>query len=171
PATAYRIMTNDEYSQSPFLHHIDQLAMCLVTIGERLEGEVQRQKEKGELGRALLFDAFGSAVAEATADAAETIIQGAVAERGLRCSQRFSPGYSGWRVDEQEWILPALDGQSLGVALTEGCMMCPRKSITFAMTIGDHPVEVRTANICDSCGAVNCPLRHTPHNCFGKTFE
>jgi hypothetical protein len=171
PACAYRIMANEEYPQSRYLNHVEQSAFCLVTIGAALESEVQRHKENGELARALVLDVYGSAAAEATAAAANGVIESAVSARGLRCSRRFSPGYGAWDVAEQRWILPALEADALEVTLTEGCMMNPRKSITFAVTIGDNPVEMRTADICETCGAVNCRLRHTPRKCFGKRSD
>lgn len=164
---AYRIMDHEGYSESRFLRYVDQLAVGLVTIGPRLEEEVGRLRDRGELARALVLDAYGSAMAEAAADVVNERVVRQVGLMGLRCSRRFSPGYGGWSVHEQAWILPALEADRLDVALTDGCMMKPRKSITFAVTIGEDPLEVRTADICQSCGAVNCKLRNTPHKCFG----
>jgi hypothetical protein len=171
PACAYRLLTNKELSHSRFLHHIDRVAVCLVTIGGALEKQVKQHKERGELGRALVLDAYGSAAAEATAEAAESIIAKTVDDMGLRSSKRFSPGYAGWDVDEQKWVLPVLEGETLGVTLTEGCMMSPRKSITFAVTVGENPIEVRTDDICDACHAVNCPWKDTPEKCYGRVAE
>jgi hypothetical protein len=171
PACAYRIMKHEEFAQSRFLRHVDIVGLCLVTIGGKLEDEVKHHKNKGLLGHALILDTYGSAAAEATAEVAEATISNAVADMGLRCSRRFSPGYGGWAVDEQRWIMKAIDGGSLGVTLTEGCMMQPRKSITFAVTIGENPIELRTADICDTCGAANCPSRDRPEKCFGRIME
>jgi hypothetical protein len=171
PACAYRIMTREEFRKSRFLRHVPDLALCLVTIGPKLEEELERHKKEGLLSHALLLDTYGSAAAEACAEAAEKIIVSEVAETGLRCSQRFSPGYGAWAVDEQRWIIEAIDGDSLGVTLTDGCMMQPRKSVTFAVTIGKNPIELRSENICDGCGAANCPSRDKPEKCFGRIME
>jgi hypothetical protein len=171
PACAYRIMKHEEFAKSRFLRHVDDVALCLVTIGGKLEEEILNSKEKGLLGHALILDTYGSAAAEACAEAAELIISSEVTGMGLRCSQRFSPGYGAWAVDEQRWIMDAIDGGSLGVTLTDGCMMQPRKSVTFAVTIGKNPIELRTANICNSCGAANCPSRDKPEKCFGRIME
>lgn len=167
PACAYRVMTKDDVD-SPFLRSVDDLVACLVTIGPNLESDVKRHKQNDELTRALILDVYGSAAAEATAAAANAVIVKEVDDMGLRCSRRFSPGYGGWAVDEQRWLLPVLEADALGVSLTNGCMMNPRKSITFAVTIGVDPVEMRTDDICESCGALNCRMRHTPEKCFGR---
>jgi hypothetical protein len=160
PACAFRMMTSDEYFHSHYVCHIGALAVCLVTIGPALEEAVNKHKDAGDLSRALILDSYGSAAAEAAAEAAELIVRAKVAESGLKCSPRFSPGYSGWNVAEQKWVFAAVDGDALGVRLTEGCMLVPKKSITFAMTIGEQPVDMRDAEICEYCGMVNCRFRH-----------
>jgi hypothetical protein len=159
-ACAYRMMTNDEYFHSHYVCHIGALAVCLVTIGPKLEDVVNQHKDAGDLSRALILDSYGSAAAEAAAEAAEVLIRSRVGVNGLKCSPRFSPGYGGWNVAEQKWVFAAVEGDSIGVRLTEGCMLVPKKSITFAMTIGDQPVDMRDAEVCEYCGMVNCRFRH-----------
>lgn len=159
-ACAFRLMTSDEYFHSHYVCHIGALAVCLVTIGPKLDALVDKHKDAGDLGGALILDSYGSAAAEAAAVAAEEIVRAKVGESGLKCSPRFSPGYGGWNVAEQKWVFAAVDGGALGVRLTEGCMLVPRKSITFAMTIGDQPVDMRDAEVCEYCGMVNCRFKH-----------
>jgi 5-methyltetrahydrofolate--homocysteine methyltransferase len=135
---------------------VDDVALCLVTIGPRLEEELEKYKREGQLGRALVLDMYGSASAEAAAEAAHSAIEAELTEKGYYCSQRFSPGYACWDVKEQEWVLPTLEGDELGVTLTEGCMMSPRKSITFAVTLAESPVHSRHEHSCGDCGMVDC---------------
>lgn len=159
-ACAYRMMTSDEYFHSHYVCHIGALVVCLVTIGPKLEAKVDKHRDEGDLSGALILDSYGSAAAEASAEAAEEMIRATVGESGLKCSPRFSPGYGGWNVAEQKWVFAAVDGGALGVRLTEGCMLVPRKSITFAMTIGDQPVDMRDTEVCEYCGMVNCRFKH-----------
>jgi hypothetical protein len=160
PACSYRMMTNDEYFHSHYVCHIGALVVCLVTIGPKLEEVVGKYRDAGDLSRALILDSYGSAAAEAAAEAADGLIRVKVAESGLKCSPRFSPGYGGWNVAEQKWLFASVDGDALGVRLTEGCMLVPRKSITFAMTLGDQPVDMRDTEVCEYCGMVKCRFRH-----------
>jgi hypothetical protein len=160
PACVYRTMTNDEFFHSHYVCHISAIVICLVTIGPKLEKKVDELKKAGDLSRALILDSYGSAAAEAAADVAEKMIQTMVGESGHKCSRRFSPGYSGWNVAEQKWLYAAVDGGALGVELTEGSMLVPRKSITFAVTIGDQPVDMRDMDVCEYCGMVNCRFKH-----------
>jgi len=160
PVCAYRTMTNDEFFHSHFVCHISAIVVCLVTIGPKLEDMVEEFKHAGDLSRALILDSYGSAAAEAAAVAAEEMICKTVQESGLQCSRRFSPGYGGWNVAEQKWLFAAVEGGTLGVQLTEGSMLVPRKSITFAVTIGDQPVDMRNTDVCEYCGMVNCRFKH-----------
>jgi hypothetical protein len=145
--------------RSPFLKVLDAAVLCLVTIGDGVEKSMEAYDRAGEIGKALITNVYGSAAAEAAADAANAFIREDIASDGLRCTRRFSPGYGGWDVAEQRWLLSALQGDALGVTLTGGCMMVPRKSITFAVNVGEHPQEMRGDNACDGCELINCQYR------------
>jgi hypothetical protein len=165
PAGLFVVLDREDYCHSPFLAATDRAALALVTIGDGVDRAVERYREQGLLAPALVFDAFGSAAAEAVAGTAEVAVRGAVEAGGVRCSRRFSPGYGGWDVSEQRWILEVLGGEDIGVSLTPGRMMEPRKSITFAMTVGPNPIELRSDDICAACGAPDCRWRDTPWAC------
>ncbi|MFH1754391.1 MAG: hypothetical protein ABIA59_01695, partial [Candidatus Latescibacterota bacterium] len=145
-------------------HCIEQVVLCLVTIGGQLEMSVDKHKQAGDLSRALILDTYGSAAAEAAADVAEGIIRAEIVNKGLTYSKRFSPGYGGWNVAEQGWVVPALEGDKLGVRLTQGLMMIPRKSITFAVTYGESPVSLRDEDMCDVCDMVTCRFKRAGTN-------
>jgi len=151
----------DTLSCSGFLGDVDDAVLCLVTIGPGVEKLAEDYDHAGELGRALIANVYGSAAAEAAAEAANNYIRMNIERTGLFCSRRFSPGYGGWEVQEQRWLLPRLHGEQLGVTLTAGCMMVPRKSVTFAVSVGTVPAEMRDDNECDHCDLADCRYRRT----------
>jgi len=159
PACARLQMDTAALARSPFLRDLDAVVLCLVTIGPALEEVVKAHHHAGELSRSLVLNAYGSAAVEVAADAANEIIRRDVERRELLCSRRFSPGYGGWDVSEQRWILEVLEAERLGVSLTDGCMMVPHKSSTFAVNTGTNPIEMRHDNACDSCGLTTCDYR------------
>lgn len=159
PSCAILRLGREECARSHYLGDLDAAVLCLVTIGGDLERAIAAYDDAGELGKALIMNVYGSAAAEAAADVANALIRDEVAQEGLRCTRRFSPGYGGWDLSEQRWILSVLDGPALGVTLTEGCMMVPRKSITFAVGVGENPLEMRHDNACDGCELINCTYR------------
>jgi len=165
PVAAFRFVDPADRGRSSYLPNTGGVVIAVVSIGEGIEHIAERERSLGRLALAMIFDAFGSAAVEAAADVVESDMASVAAARGVRCSRRFSPGYGGWEVAEQRWILEALRAREIGVTLTEGCMMIPRKSVTFAVTVGENPIEMRDDNICASCGAVDCRWRDTPERC------
>ena len=113
----------------------------------------------GELLDALLLDAIGSAAAEAAADALnESLCEEARAE-GLHAAPRVSPGYGAWDVAHQRALLALLPAAELGISLTSGQMMVPRKSVSFAVRFECAARPGAEATLCARCGMASCRHR------------
>ena len=51
---------------------------------------------------------------------------------------RFSPGYGDWALEEQKILFSVLDcAHTIGLTLTESCMMAPVKSVTAVIAVED----------------------------------
>lgn len=131
------------------------LAVC--TIGGELEEACARSQAAGETLHALLLDSIGSAAAEAAADALNTLICDEASRLGLATEPRESPGYGAWDIGCQPRLLGLLPASELGVSLTPGLMMRPRKTVSFAARLTDRPP--RTGSRCDRCNLATCRHR------------
>lgn len=61
---------------------------------------------------------------------------------GKRLKWRFSPGYGDWSLAEQKILFPVLDcARSIGLTLTDSCMMAPVKSVTAVMAVMEAAEE------------------------------
>lgn len=158
---AHRRVVKSLLGGSRFLCAEDDAVVCVATIGPRLEERAGAWSRRGETGLALALEACGAVAVECAADEAERSIRDDVESAELKCSRRFSPGYAGWDVAEQRWLFDVLGATALGVRLTAGCMMRPRKSISFAVTVGTQPREMRSTNPCEECDMVTCAHRRT----------
>ena len=131
------------------------LALGLVTIGFDLERRVTELIAQGETTRALLLDAAGSAAAEEAADDLERRIHGGAwrADRGhaRRTARRVSPGYGTWPITAQRALFDLLPHGEIQVELLPSCLMTPRKSVSFAIWIGER--EARGAGPGDAAGS------------------
>lgn len=137
------------------------LALC--TIGPALEAESARRQAEGATLDALVLDSIGSAAAEAAADALNAVICHRLAPEGLHAAPRESPGYGAWPVTCQRELLALLPAAELGVSLSPGLMMIPRKSVSFAVRLTAHPARPDgLATACDRCGLVTCRHRRPP---------
>ncbi len=154
------------------------IALGLVTIGPGLERRVSELLARGEDLRALLLDAAGSAAAEEAADELERRIHAAggsggtardegerdVAERGgapRRKPRRVSPGYGAWPLTAQRALFDLLPHEEIGVRLLPSCLMVPRKSVSFAVWLGERESADPGSRPgrCMSCDMTTCPYR------------
>jgi hypothetical protein len=133
------------------------LVVALVTIGPALENRSRTCADAGEVTRALLFDAAGSAAAEAAADALEDGFHENAGFPRTTCA-RFSPGYGDWPLSAQRALFDLLPHEALGVALMPSLLMVPRKSVSFALWLDGHR-PVPRASGCAECLLKSCFLR------------
>lgn len=104
--------------------------LFVVTIGMEAEQLIKTYFEKGELTRAIIFDAVASAFAEGTAEAAFRFLEKEARSGGFVLTARYSPGYGDFQLENQKIFFKILKPEEIGVYLTDGYMMVPRKSIT-----------------------------------------
>ena len=142
------------------------VALAVCTIGPALEEQASLASERGDSLGALVLDAIGTAAVEALADHVNHHLCEAALGEGLAPARRRSPGYGRWAVDEQRWLFDQLDAGDVGVHLTEGCMMVPRKSVSFAVILdgrgADGVLGARAGERCAGCAMPNCRYRERP---------
>ena len=159
PRGAFRLVDGEHAAQIGMPAPSTPTAVAICTIGGELEGVCAGSQAAGEVLQALVLDSIGSAAAEAAADALNALICDEASRLGLATEPRESPGYGTWDVACQPRLLELLPAAALGVSLTPGLMMTPRKSVSFAVRLADHPV--RGGSRCERCDLVSCRHRRT----------
>ena len=163
PRGAYRIVGGAEASGAgmPEPGHGVGVAGC--TIGPELEEVSATCVAQGRLLDALLLDAVGSAAADAAADCLNLALCTVAREEGWYAAPRVSPGYGAWDVASQSRLLALLPAAELGISLTAGQMMVPRKSVSFAVSFMEQPpAGHRPGAACERCGLEHCRHRIAP---------
>jgi cobalamin-dependent methionine synthase I len=131
-----------------FLAGAERVSVAVCTIGTELE-EMSSSYMKDNPLLALALDGLGNAAVEALGQQVCRRIGQRAEEDGLETSGSLSPGEPDWPVDiGQPQIFSLLDTSRAGVRLTEGGMMIPKKTISFAVGIGAH---MEQTSPCDSC--------------------
>ena len=132
------------------LRGAEAYALFICTAGTEYEEYLKRLKEDGDMVRVFIADALGSVIAEKTADCMEKTLQENIEKLGWHHTNRFSPGYCGWHVSQQQLLFPLFNGETCGVSLTESSLMMPIKSVSGIIGLG---TEVRhldyTCGLCD----------------------
>jgi len=152
PRGVWTVIDHEQSVALQMVHPPAHAGVGLVTVGDALEREVDRLNDGGDLLDALLLDAIGSAGAEAAADALDRVVCEEATRLGLHAGRRFSPGYGRWGVEHQQQLLGHVPAADIGVTLTPGMMMIPRKSVSFAVRYLDHPPRNREGrHRCATC--------------------
>ena len=133
-------------------------ALFVATSGTEYEAFQQRLLKEGDMVRVFVADALGSVIAEKTADRMEETLQQSIDKLGWHRTNRFSPGYCGWHVSQQQLLFPLFGvKEPCGVQLTDSSLMVPIKSVSGIIGLGR---SVRyLPYTCGLCDFKNCYKR------------
>lgn len=125
-------------------------ALFVCTSGVEYEAYQQRLKDAGDMVRVFIADALGSVIAEHCADRMEETLQESIDKLGWHHTNRFSPGYCGWHVSQQQRLFPLFGGHTCGITLTDSSLMVPIKSVSGIIGIGEKVRKLDyTCGLCD----------------------
>ena len=128
----------------------EAFALFICTSGLEFETYQQRLKEQGDMVRVFIADALGSVIAEKCADQMEKALQESIDKLGWMHTNRFSPGYCGWHVSQQQLLFPLFQGHTCGVKLTDSSLMIPIKSVSGIIGLGEKVRKLEyTCGLCD----------------------
>ena len=128
----------------------EAFALFICTSGLEFETYQQRLKEQGDMVRVFIADALGSVIAEKCADQMEKALQESIEKLGWKHTNRFSPGYCGWHVSQQQLLFPLFQGHTCGVKLTDSSLMIPIKSVSGIIGLGEKVRKLEyTCGLCD----------------------
>lgn len=131
----------------------EQIAVFVATAGRGFERWSKSISHKDDWAALFITDSIGSCLVEKAGDYLETQLEQKI-EKGLKHTNRFSPGYCGWNVTEQRKLFSLLPDNILGIQLSDSCMMSPIKSISGFIGIGK---EVQTKRYgCQICELQTC---------------
>ena len=131
------------------LQGAEAYALFICTSGTEFEAFQQRLKQEGDMVRVFIADALGSVIAEKCADQMERTLQENIDKLGWKHTNRFSPGYCGWHVAQQQVLFPLFDGHTCGVRLTDSSLMVPIKSVSGIIGVGQEVCKLDyTCGLC-----------------------
>jgi len=136
------------------LEKIGRVFPYIVTIGSALEDEAATH---GMLERLFLENAADIAITLARVHLEKYVAK----KYELGNVSHLGPGQLDWPIQQQKELFsffPDVQG-TVGVSLTETCMMKPRKSVSGII----FPKEV-TFIACQLCPRENCPSRQAPYS-------
>ncbi len=142
----------------------EEMVLALATIGKAVQRRAKEliREDRGATG--LIVDAIGTVAVEQVADFVEQEIRREAAGGGRKVSRRYAPGYCGWAIEAQRELFRHFP-DTLGIQLTDACLMVPEKSLSFACLLS---TSGRFTNVklgdCTSCEQEDCPYRLKPRS-------
>jgi hypothetical protein len=135
-----------------------QIASVVCTIGMELETEIEHLMNSDPM-YAMALDGLGNAAVEKFAQQVCARIGEQAQVEGLTTSAPLSPGEPDWPVEVgQPQVFALLDPSRIGITLTSGGMMVPKKSISFVVGIGPEMTQI---DMCELCSLrERCHYRH-----------
>lgn len=133
-------------------------AFFVATAGGEFERLQEELKAEGDMVKIFIADSIGSVIAEKCADRMEEAIEELLAPRGWHHTNRFSPGYCGWHVSEQQRLFPMFgEEKPCGVSLTPSSLMTPIKSVSGVIGLGENVRKLEYS--CGLCDYKHCYKR------------
>jgi len=159
--TSKVIINNTEFITEKIIttqmQNIEGLALFACTLGKQFDDWCRTFDSQNDIFYRYFADVIGSEIVEAAVDWLEKEINFEVEKAGLKCTNRYSPGYCDWNVSDQHNLFSFFPENFCGIEVTESALMTPIKSVSGIIGLGTN--VTRKAYTCKICTMENCYLR------------
>lgn len=136
-----------------------QVIVFGATLGTSVDLLMKRYSVS-DMTKAVVLQACAATVLEEYCDKMQKQIAQEL-DIGLYLRPRFSPGYGDFSILHQKELLQMLDAsKQIGLAMTEGYMLTPTKSVTAVMGICKEAQDC-TIKGCEACTKEDCIYRRS----------
>ena len=135
-----------------------QVVLFAATLGVWADHLIRRYNRL-QVSKAVVMQAAAAAMLEDYCDQVYEELRKEYENKGLYLRPRFSPGYGDFSILHQREILLMADtARRIGLAMTEGSMLAPTKSVTALIGLSK---ENQDCNIkgCEACEKTDCAFR------------
>lgn len=140
------------------LRGAERFALFVATVGKGYLQWEEAVKRRDDIHQSYVMDCVGSQIVESVADYMESVLQAEIAPLGFKRTNRFSPGYCGWHVSEQQLLFTLFEeAHPCGIELTESSIMLPMKSVSGIIGIGTNVRYLPYS--CGICNKKDCYKR------------
>lgn len=137
------------------LRKSEEGVVFIATAGGEFQRWLDEISASGDALRLFVADAIGTTIVETMGDYMERCLEEELGEK--KHTNRFSPGYCGWNIEEQFKLFSLFDSENCGVTLNESFLMHPIKSISGVIGVGDEVITKKYG--CSICKRIDCYMR------------
>lgn len=140
----------------------EKIALFLCTAGQGIGEWSKKLMSDGETLKGYIINVVGSEIVESAMDSIQSLLEGEMKGQGFYITNRYSPGYCGWNVAEQQKLFTFFPQNFCGIKLSDTSLMFPIKSVSGVIGIGkevqknDYPCK-----LCDDKDCIYRGKRYT----------
>ena len=139
------------------MEEAEKIAVFICTAGQGFSDYSGKYNKEGEYLKGYIVDTMGSVVVEKSMDFIQSELEKQVQLDGMKITNRYSPGYCNWPVDDQKQLFSLVPAHTCEISLSASCLMVPIKSVSGIIGIGRN---VRKSSYsCDICNNLTCIYR------------
>jgi hypothetical protein len=131
--------------------------LFICTAGAMIGEKSKELMANGDFMDGYILDVIGSVAVEAAIDKIQDSLDNEMIGKGLKMTNRYSPGYCGWSLTEQNKLFDLFPNNYCGIQLSDSFLMNPVKSVSGIMGFGAN-VENGIYE-CQLCELVTCFYR------------
>lgn len=135
----------------------EQCAFFLVTAGSGPELLARSLMTQGNYLEGYIVDLAASVIVDLAADQVQEQLKDHAGALGLQITNRYSPGYCSWNVEEQQKLFSLFPHNCCNISLSSTSLMDPIKSISGIIGVGAG-VKYRDYS-CEICSMPDCHFR------------
>jgi hypothetical protein len=132
-------------------------ALFICTAGAGIGEKSKELMAEGNLLEGYFLDVIGSVTVEAAIDKIQDNFEYELMNSGYKLANRYSPGYCGWALKEQEKIFNFFPANHCGISLSDSFLMNPIKSVSGVLGFGTNIKKL--AYECQLCELETCVYR------------
>lgn len=115
----------------------DKIIVFTCTAGKQI-CDYAKEEYKTDVLKGFLIESLANVVVETAMDKIQDKMREEFRAQNLLISNRYSPGYCSWNVEEQHKLFKLLPTNFCGVSLSESALMQPIKSISGFIGVGKN---------------------------------
>ncbi len=136
----------------------EKMVLFACTAGDEVSKRSKELMKSGQMLEGYICDVIGSVLVEEAMSIIHNRFIEELSKTGLSSTNRYSPGYCDWNVDEQHKLFSFFPPGFCGIELSESALMHPIKSVSGVFGIGKN-VQFHKY-VCNACSNVNCIYRN-----------
>lgn len=135
----------------------ERIAIFVCSAGQGFSDYSGKYNRAGDYLKGYITDTLGSVLVEKSMDYIQSELEKQVQKEGMKITNRYSPGYCNWSIDDQNQLFSLLPPNQCEISLSDSCLMIPIKSVSGIIGIGKN---VRKSSYsCDICNNLTCIYR------------